>query len=97
MTSLAVPGDSTLHSLVLFELIDSPSSEPIDPDVAPPLVLAPAARIELRDVHFSYRPGEPVIRGMSLVAEPGNGVKHRADQQNADVAAEYEHGELPGN
>jgi len=56
---------------VLFELIDSPSSEPIDPDVAPPLVLAPAARIELRDVHFSYRPGEPVIRGMSFVAEPG--------------------------
>jgi ATP-binding cassette subfamily B protein len=29
------------------------------------------ARIEFRDVGFAYRPGEPVLRGMSFVAEPG--------------------------
>jgi ATP-binding cassette subfamily B protein len=29
------------------------------------------ARVELRDVTFAYRPGEPVINRMSFVAEPG--------------------------
>jgi ATP-binding cassette, subfamily B, bacterial MsbA len=55
---------------VLYELIDSPPSEPIE-DGGPPLVLSPAARVEFSDVRFAYRPGEPVIRAMSFVAEPG--------------------------
>ena len=54
---------------MLFEIIDAPASEPLD-DGKPPLVLRDA-RIEFEDVHFAYRPGEPVLRGMSFVAEPG--------------------------
>ncbi|HML11994.1 MAG TPA: ABC transporter ATP-binding protein [Xanthobacteraceae bacterium] len=55
---------------VLYELIDAPASEPIVED-EPPLVLSPAVRIEFSAVRFAYRPDEPVIRGMSFVAEPG--------------------------
>ncbi|MFL6974929.1 MAG: ABC transporter ATP-binding protein, partial [Xanthobacteraceae bacterium] len=54
---------------IFYELIDSPASEPSD-DAKPPLVLS-TARVEFRNVHFAYRPGEPVIRDMSFVAEPG--------------------------
>ena len=32
------------------------------------------ARIEFRDVHFSYVPGEPVLEGVSFAAEPGERV-----------------------
>jgi ATP-binding cassette, subfamily B, bacterial MsbA len=53
---------------MLFEIIDSPPSEPIE-DGRPPLELTDA-RVEFSDVWFSYRPGEPVLRGMSFVAEP---------------------------
>jgi ATP-binding cassette subfamily B protein len=55
---------------VLYELIDSPATEPIADD-GPSLGLSPAVRIEFSDVRFAYRPGEPVIRGMSFVADPG--------------------------
>ncbi|HEV2957898.1 MAG TPA: ABC transporter ATP-binding protein [Xanthobacteraceae bacterium] len=55
---------------VLYELIDAPPSEPIADD-GPPLVLSPAVRIEFSGVRFAYRRDEPVIRGMSFVAEPG--------------------------
>jgi ATP-binding cassette, subfamily B, bacterial MsbA len=55
---------------VLYELIDAPPSEPIEKD-EPALVLSPAVRIEFSTVRFAYRPDEPVIRGMSFVAEPG--------------------------
>ena len=54
---------------VLFEIIDSPATEPID-DNKPPLNITDA-RVEFRDVQFAYRPGEPVLRGMSFVAESG--------------------------
>jgi ATP-binding cassette subfamily B protein len=54
---------------VLFEIIDSPTSEPAD-DNNPPLKVTDA-RVEFRDVNFAYRPGEPVLRSMSFVAEPG--------------------------
>ncbi len=54
---------------MLLELIDAPASEPGDDD-RPPLRLT-QARVELRDVGFAYRPGEPVLRGMSFAAEPG--------------------------
>jgi len=54
---------------ILFGIIDTPESEPGD-EGRPALRLA-AARIEFSDVHFAYRPGDPVIRGLSFVAEPG--------------------------
>jgi ATP-binding cassette, subfamily B, bacterial MsbA len=53
---------------VLFEIIDSPATEPID-DSLPPLALTDA-RVEFANVSFAYRPGEPVLKGMSFVAEP---------------------------
>lgn len=48
-------------------------------DTEPTLVDVPGAKevgaveggIELRDVDFSYRPGEPVLRGLNLKVEPG--------------------------
>ncbi|MBR0874650.1 ABC transporter ATP-binding protein [Bradyrhizobium tropiciagri] len=54
---------------MLLEVIDSPASEKSDDD-KPALQLSDA-RIELRDVSFAYRPGEPVLNRMSFVAEPG--------------------------
>jgi ATP-binding cassette subfamily B protein len=55
---------------VLYELIDAPPTEPIADDDSP-LLLSPAVRIEFSGVRFAYRKDEPVIRGMSFVAEPG--------------------------
>jgi ATP-binding cassette, subfamily B, bacterial MsbA len=54
---------------MLLEVVDSPASEPTDDD-KPSLKLT-KARIELRDVSFAYRTGEPVLNRMSFVAEPG--------------------------
>ncbi|QPF82909.1 ABC transporter ATP-binding protein [Bradyrhizobium genosp. L] len=54
---------------MLLEVVDSPASEQADDD-KPALKLSDA-RIELRDVSFAYRPGEPVLNRMSFTAEPG--------------------------
>jgi ATP-binding cassette, subfamily B, bacterial MsbA len=54
---------------VFYEVIDSPASEPGE-EHKPPLALS-TARVEFRDVHFAYRPGEPVLTGMSFLADPG--------------------------
>ena len=54
---------------MLYEVIDSPVGEPTD-DKLPPLALT-AARVEFPDVHFAYRAGLPVLRGMSFLAERG--------------------------
>jgi ATP-binding cassette subfamily B protein len=54
---------------VLYEVIDNPPREPSD-DTRPPLTLT-TARVEFADVHFAYRPGTPVLRGMSFLCEPG--------------------------
>jgi ATP-binding cassette subfamily B protein len=54
---------------VLYEVIDSPPGEPGDDD-RPPLQLT-TARLEFAHVHFAYRPGTPVLRGMSFLAQPG--------------------------
>jgi ATP-binding cassette subfamily B protein len=54
---------------VLLEVIDSAPTEPVD-DHKPPLHVG-AARLEFADVGFAYRPDEPVLRGMSFLAEPG--------------------------
>ncbi|HWM46345.1 MAG TPA: ABC transporter ATP-binding protein [Xanthobacteraceae bacterium] len=51
---------------VLFEIIDSPATEPLD-DGKSDLRLS-QARIEFSDVYFGYRPDEPVLRGVSFVA-----------------------------
>jgi ATP-binding cassette subfamily B protein len=60
---------SLIGARKLLEIVDSPSSEPVDDD-KPALTLTDA-RVELRDVTFAYRPNEPVISRMSFVAEPG--------------------------
>jgi ATP-binding cassette subfamily B protein len=54
---------------VLYEVIDSPPGESNDTD-RPPLKLS-TARLEFADVRFAYRPGTPVLRGMSFIAQPG--------------------------
>ena len=53
----------------LLEIVDSPSSEPLDDDK--PALRLTEARVELHDVSFAYRPNEPVLSRMSFVAEPG--------------------------
>jgi ATP-binding cassette subfamily B protein len=53
---------------ILFEIIDSAPTEPVDDD-RPPLVLT-QGRIALSRVQFAYRAGDPVIRDLSFVAEP---------------------------
>ena len=53
----------------LLEIVDSPSSEPLDDDK--PALKLTDARVELRDVSFAYRPNEPVLSRMSFMAEPG--------------------------
>ena len=54
---------------VLFEVIDSPPSEPLDLNKPALQIVTP--RLEFEDVHFAYRSDEAVLSGMSLVAEPG--------------------------
>ena len=54
---------------MLLEVVDSPASEPSDDDK--PALKLNEARIELRDVSFIYRAGEPVLNRMSFTAEPG--------------------------
>lgn len=54
---------------MLLEVVDSPASEPSDDDK--PALKLTDARIELRDVSFAYRQGEPVLNRMSFMAEPG--------------------------
>jgi ABC-type multidrug transport system fused ATPase/permease subunit len=53
-------------------LLDTPPAvaDPPDGRAMPPIV----GRVELRDVHFAYNPGEPVLRGVNLVIEPGQTV-----------------------
>ena len=60
---------SLIGARKLLEIVDSPSSEPVDDDK--PALKLTDARVELRDVTFAYRPNEPVISRMSFVAEPG--------------------------
>jgi ABC-type multidrug transport system fused ATPase/permease subunit len=60
---------SLIGARKLLEIVDSPASEPDDDD-KPALKLSDA-RVELREVRFAYRPNEPVLNGMSFVAEPG--------------------------
>jgi ATP-binding cassette subfamily B protein len=54
---------------ILFEVIDSPPSEPIDNDK--PALQIETPRLEFDDVQFGYRNDEAVLSGMSFMAEPG--------------------------
>jgi ATP-binding cassette subfamily B protein len=54
---------------VLYEILDSPPTERLEDD-KPPLKLT-ESRIEFAGVRFGYRSEEPVLRGMSFMAEPG--------------------------
>jgi ATP-binding cassette subfamily B protein len=54
---------------ILFEILDSPATEPSD--TGRNELALKTARIEFSGVSFEYRPGEPVIRNLSFVAEPG--------------------------
>ncbi len=54
----------------VFDFLDEPEETP---SVATELEAGPG-RVEFEDVHFGYRPGTPVIEGVSLVAEPGTTV-----------------------
>ncbi|MCB1413388.1 MAG: ABC transporter ATP-binding protein [Xanthobacteraceae bacterium] len=60
---------SLIGARKLLEIVDSPASEPDDSDK--PALKLTEAKVELRDVSFAYRPGEPVLRHMSFIAEPG--------------------------
>ncbi|NEE00767.1 ABC transporter ATP-binding protein [Phytoactinopolyspora halotolerans] len=56
----------------VFEFLDAQEQEP---DAARPVRVADArGRVEFEDVWFSYDPDEPLIEGLSLVAEPGTTV-----------------------
>jgi ATP-binding cassette subfamily B protein len=54
---------------MLYSFLDEPNQETERGDE--PELEVSAGRIEFRDVHFAYRKGEPVLRGLNLVAEPG--------------------------
>jgi len=54
---------------ILFEVIDSPPSEPLDTNK--PDLQIKTARLTFDDVYFVYRSDEPVLRGTSFTAEPG--------------------------
>jgi ATP-binding cassette subfamily B protein len=53
----------------LFEIIDAPSTEAADDDK--PNITIAQGEVEFRDVYFSYRENEPVLRGLTLTAEAG--------------------------
>ena len=54
---------------MMYDFLAEPAPEGDDGD-APPLAVGPG-RIVFDDVRFAYRPDEEVLKGLSLVAEPG--------------------------
>ena len=58
----------------VFDLLDAEEETPDVPARLPPLDGHRRGRVEFEHVHFSYRPGTPVIEDLSLVAEPGSTV-----------------------
>jgi len=57
------------HARFMFDLLDSIPSEREAADK--PTLKIDRGRVEFREVAFRYRPSEPVLRGVSFVAEPG--------------------------
>ena len=68
-TTLQAAGASGDRALDVLDADDAVPERPGAPDL--PRV---RGRVELDRVHFAYAPGEPVLRGVSLVAEPGESV-----------------------
>lgn len=60
---------SLVGAKLLFEVLDAPDTEPTDDDK--PALQVTGGRIELNNVGFGYRVGEPVLCGTSFVAAPG--------------------------
>ena len=58
-----------VYARFLFDVLDS---APAEEDEKKPALQVSRGRIEFREVFFSYRQGEPVLRGLSLGVEPGN-------------------------
>ncbi|WP_299040956.1 ABC transporter ATP-binding protein/permease [uncultured Tateyamaria sp.] len=56
----------------MFDLLEQPA-EVKDAPGAQPLKVS-GGRIELDDVHFGYDPARPILKGVSVVAEPGQQV-----------------------
>ena len=54
---------------MLYEFLDEPTAERDNGDETE--LQVEEGRVEFRDVQFSYRQGEPVLRGLEFVAEPG--------------------------
>ncbi|MEU4804080.1 ABC transporter ATP-binding protein [Actinosynnema sp. NPDC023587] len=54
----------------VFELLDAAEEEPDPAEAAVPAQRR--GRVEFHDVAFSYKPEQPLIRDLSLVAEPGH-------------------------
>jgi subfamily B ATP-binding cassette protein MsbA len=54
---------------ILFEVLDTPPSEPSD--VGTPDLRVETARLDFEGVRFSYREDEPILRGLSFTAMPG--------------------------
>jgi ATP-binding cassette, subfamily B, bacterial MsbA len=60
---------SLTQARYMFDLLDS---MPVEQDDAAKVALTVSSgKIEFRDVAFRYRPTEPVLRGISFVANPG--------------------------
>jgi ATP-binding cassette subfamily B protein len=58
--------NSLIGLRVLYDIIDTPDSEPTDLDK--PAVVVSAGQIAFDEVCFRYRPNEPVLDGVSFVA-----------------------------
>jgi ATP-binding cassette subfamily B protein len=70
LTYLITLGQEARASVIrVFEVIDSRPVISQKPDATE--LPADAAGLELDDVHFGYQAGQPVLRGFSLRAEPG--------------------------
>lgn len=56
----------------IFDLLDTPAEVTDAPGAVelPPVI----GRVEFDEAHFAYKPGEPVLKGVSLTAEPGQTV-----------------------
>jgi ATP-binding cassette subfamily B protein len=70
LTGLITIGQEARASVIrVFEVIDSRPVIREKPGAAE--LPADAAGVEFDDVHFEYQPGQPVLTGLSLRAEPG--------------------------
>ena len=78
----------------VFDLLDAPEQEP-DPAEPPALPELRRGRVEFEHVSFRYKPDEPLIDDLSLVAEPGqHGGHRRADRRRQDHAGQPDHAVL---